>query len=135
MIVTEAMAREAWDLLRSYARVVSEEWDEPHMVNFNAVDERTATRAFRAASRNTHPDMGGTAEKFASVDRAKCIMLEWQKKKPAPKVPHQKRKCPDCEGKGHVIQSSGRPGRKGLRRQCPRCHGSGDLDLDLHGLY
>lgn len=121
MLVTETMAREAAELL---LLTWGERWN---------VDNVSA--AYRYLSKKAHPDLGGSAEAFVALDRAKCVLLEWLKKQPAAPTEHTKRDCPDCDGKGHFVQASKQFGNKGLRRQCPRCHGSGDLDLDIHGLY
>lgn len=84
-------------------------------------------RAFREAAKTAHPDSGGTAEKFAAIDRAKHILLKWlEKGEPATPV-HKQNNCVRCEGKGFVI--SQRAFRQ-MRVSCPLCRGTGDADYE-----
>jgi DnaJ-class molecular chaperone len=122
------MAEDAWTLLLTFARVVDERWDtvprEPSSLSVTDVKS-----AYHAASRTTHPDMGGTAEKFASVDRAKHILLEHLKRgAPAPAPVHGPvRRCHMCGGKGFVLNHKG---FRALRSSCGACRGTGDLDTE-----
>lgn len=123
MIVTEQMAREAAGDLG--------------LTLHDTLDETTVSMAYRALAKTVHPDVGGSAEAFAAVDRAKHVLMEWLKRKATTTIAraHGKRPCTHCEGRGYIVLTSGRPGSMGLRRQCQRCHGSGDADYDNHGLH
>jgi DnaJ-class molecular chaperone len=130
VIVTEKMVVEAWDLLRTYARLVDERWDDAVMASVAGKSEVDVRSIFHHASKHTHPDMGGSTEKFAAVDRAKHILLEWLKRSsgaPAPAIHGPTRKCHMCDGKGFVTQQRG---FRALRINCGACRGSGDLDTE-----
>lgn len=133
MIVTEKMAQEAWDHLRTYARMSDEKWDQMASLSGWA-NESNVKAAFHAASRQTHPDMGGSAEAFAAVDRAKHVLLEWLKRAPAarPVQSAQGEPCDRCGGAGWV---SVQRAWKAMRVTCQRCRGTGDLSNDDRGTY
>lgn len=120
MIVTEKMAKEAWDLLR-VSSGLREDAEFPYVAASVQV-------AYRYAAKNAHPDAGGTAEQFAAVDRAKHVLLAWLEKKARPVTPGAGTKCQRCAGKGHVeLQKAWRT----MRVQCPTCRGTGDLDSEF----
>lgn len=114
MIITRKMADEAATVLE----LPAEDWTV-ELVN----------ACYRSAAKRAHPDMGGSAEAFAKVDRAKHVLLGWLERlageQPAP--PHAVRTCHKCEGRGHVM--SQRAFRQ-MRVQCPTCRGTGDLDYE-----
>lgn len=120
MIVSEKAARVA-------AETLALPWEDLHL---DSDPVGRVALAFRMAARNTHPDMGGNAEAFAAVDRAKHVLLAWLEKPRTATPEHKKRACDYCKGSGRVHQPSGRPGSNGLMRTCPKCHGSGDADYD-----
>jgi DnaJ-class molecular chaperone len=81
--------------------------------------------AYRAGAARTHPDRGGTAEAFAEVDRAKCILERWlerQGPEPAPNAMAYK-PCPNCHGTGRVRVHRG---FMHTMAQCHPCKGTGD---------
>lgn len=121
MIISEKMARTAWDTLCAACA------DPEHAgVELEAVTEGLVNAAYRVAARKTHPDAGGTAEAFAQVDRAKHIVLRWLVRRPTPaEVPHGGvEECPRCGGSGFVMR---RHGFREMRAQCPSCRGSGEV--------
>lgn len=122
MIVTDKMAEEAWALLREKAGL-REDAELPYAAPSVQV-------AFKAAAKNTHPDKGGTAEQFAAVDRAKCILLVWLEKreKRPPVTTGAGTVCTQCGGKGFVLSQRA---WRAMRVQCPTCRGTGDLDSEF----
>lgn len=129
MIISRATAEEAWTLLRTYARMADEVWDSDPMCNIDGLTASNVKSAYHAASKYTHPDMGGSAEAFARVDRAKHIMLEWLVKPATAAQPaHKARKCGNCAGKGYVHSMIGF--KQGPRKQCHPCRGTGDADYE-----
>lgn len=83
--------------------------------------------AYRSRCRETHPDMGGTAEAFAAVDRAKHILLKWLERDPEPKVAGAGQVCDRCDGRGYI---ESRRAWRSMKMQCPKCRGTGDLDSE-----
>lgn len=126
MIVTRAKAEEAWNLLRSHARVVSEEWDEPSR-SFQAMDEHLFKHAHRTAARLTHPDTGGRAEDFARVDWAKCVLEKWLAKNEDTVPVYAGLPCKVCGGTGKVRLQRG---FTSIPTICGACKGSGDDGYD-----
>jgi hypothetical protein len=128
-MITRAKAEEAWLLLRTYARMSDELWDSDEMVSFEGRTASEVNSAYRAASKYTHPDMGGKAEDFARVDHAKHVMLRWLvKPATAPAPAHKARKCENCQGHGYVHRMIGF--KLGPRVQCHPCRGTGDADYE-----
>lgn len=129
MIVNRKQAEEAWAVLLA-AEYPGESVGAPMPESAAEV-----AASYRRAAANTHPDKGGSIEAFAKVDRAKHVLLKWLEKQgsaPPPKL--QPDKCPDCEGKGHVV----RQGQQGfkvtrLRVQCRKCRGTGELGIEQDG--
>ena len=113
MIVNTRTAQEAADLLR---------------LPLSEVTEQTVAAAYKARARQTHPDMGGSLEAFAQVDRAKHLLLEWLRRQspPAPPAGH-KQKCDTCAGKGYLMQMRG---IRSMRVMCPGCRGTGEMDVE-----
>lgn len=81
---------------------------------------------YKVQAKRTHPDMGGTPEAFAAVDRAKHVLLHWlERAGPAVEVPHgDVQECLRCKGKGYTMQQ--RAFRQ-MRMQCPSCRGTGEI--------
>jgi DnaJ-class molecular chaperone len=81
---------------------------------------------YKRAARRTHPDIGGSAEEFAAVDRAKHVLLKWlERQAAAPPPPHGGvSECPRCHGERHVYLWKG---VRKLRVQCPTCKGNGEI--------
>lgn len=127
MIVSARMAAECWSLLRQFARISDEKWDEEAMLRPEGRTEAEINQAFRAAAKYTHPDTGGDAAQYALVDRAKAAMLEYAKRAaPAATPPHGGvRECPRCKGARHIMLQRG---IRQMRMQCPTCRGHGELD-------
>lgn len=128
MIVSERMAQECWDLLRSFARLSDERWDADYMSSPLGRTEVDVRDAFWAAAKYAHPDRGGDPAQFALVDRAKEAMLVFIKcaAPDKPTVPHGVvAECPRCFGSGHIVMTKGFNSK--LRVQCPSCRGSGEL--------
>ena len=67
-------------------------------------DDAAVKLAFKRAAMKHHPDRGGDPEEFQRITKAYEAMC--------------KRKCPICEGKGHIRV---REGAFVKRQQCPRC--------------
>lgn len=129
MIVTEKEARSAWDHILTMA--LADKDEEPFPPTVEKVNG-----LYRFLARTTHPDAGGSAEDFAKLDRAKHVVQAWLvKQAAAPATAVAATPCKVCGGAGYVVQHTGLPGRKGLRRQCITCHGSGDATYDAHGLH
>lgn len=121
MIVTRKMAEEAWAVL---ARSIG-------TIDGGALEEVTEDRVnsrFRYCALFAHPDRdGGTVEKFAEVDRAKHVLLEWLKRGETAQPVQQKQDCQRCGGTGYVTSQRG---FRAMRVSCPLCRGSGDADYD-----
>lgn len=84
--------------------------------------------AYRAEAKKAHPDLGGSPEAFAAVDRAKHILLAWLERQgdSEPTKPHGGvTVCPRCDGRGFLELRRGFAAP--LRRQCPTCTGSGEI--------
>lgn len=122
MIVSRKMAEEAWELLLEVAGMESVE-SVPY-------EQDELLRVFKWAAKASHPDVGGSAEAFAAVDRAKHVLLAWLRRSrdEATSVPHgTTRRCHMCDGKGFVMTARG---FSSLRTSCGACRGSGDLDTE-----
>lgn len=129
MLISRAKAEEAWTLLRTYARLVDEVWDSDEMCSIARVDAGTVKRAYHAASRHAHPDMGGDSETFARVDWAKHVLLRWILQDNSARPPeHKTRKCGNCNGSGYIQTMIGF--KMGPRKQCQPCRGTGDADFE-----
>jgi DnaJ-class molecular chaperone len=97
-------------------------------VHFETASEAAVNMQYRAKAKVAHPDGGGSLEKFAIIDRAKHILLEWLKRNAdKPIVSSGAVKCPHCDGTGFVKVQRG---FNFLRIQCQRCKGNGDLNYD-----
>jgi DnaJ-class molecular chaperone len=94
-----------------------------------ALDAQQVTAAYKTQAKLVHPDVGGSAEAFAAVDRAKHVLLHWlaRQEEPQASAAPALRTCPPCGGRGFVI--SQRAFRQ-MRVQCPTCRGTGDLDYE-----
>lgn len=127
MIVNRDHAETAWAVLLA-AEYPGESVGAPMPESAGEV-----TASYRKAAAHTHPDMpGGSVEAFARVDRAKHVLLKWLERQGSDGPPKlQAERCPDCDGKGHVV----RKGQKGfkvteLRVQCRKCRGTGELGVE-----
>lgn len=126
MIVNRSTAEQAWHTL---SQTVGTQWALP----FDEVTEAIVKDRYRYCCKFVHPDMPtGNIKDFASVDRAKHLLLEWLSKQngPKPKVGEPVR-CNHCLGNGYVV----RKGQRGfkvtsLRVQCDRCKGSGEEGVE-----
>lgn len=115
MIVTRKAAEEALTVLRIASTP-------------ETVEESEVTSAFRAVAKGAHPDAGGSVEAFATVDRAKHVLLEWLKRRPTgPALPHHGEKCERCDGKGYVMSHRA---FRSMRVQCPSCRGTGEIGVE-----
>lgn len=91
------------------------------------LDDQTVALAYRAMARVVHPDVGGSAEAFAAVDRAKHVLLGWLERSTGPAPAAAGGKCATCAGKGHVTVQRG---FKSHWIMCGACKGSGDAGYD-----
>lgn len=87
---------------------------------------------YRLVAKATHPDGGGSMEQFVAVDRAKHVLLEWLKRKPAALPPHHGERCPKCDGRGFVDSQRG---FRAMRVSCPLCRGTGELGVEQEKEY
>lgn len=128
MIVSEKKAQEAWDTLRTWARLVDEKWDADELARVLGRSEADLKDAYRAACRHAHPDMGGRMEDFVVVDRAKHIVAGWIEKAAVTQSPELRHggdaPCSRCNGKGTITL---RKGFGTMPASCPTCRGSGQL--------
>lgn len=90
-------------------------------------DEDQINKTYRAAVKVVHPDVGGSAEAFAKVDRAKCVLLAWLRRPQAKSALDElisSNTCKRCEGTGRV--KVGR-GFATMTMVCAACRGAGEL--------
>jgi DnaJ-class molecular chaperone len=132
VIVSERQAQEAWDLLRSWARISDEGWDLDELARVVGRTERDVTDAYRAACKHVHPDRGGAMADFVKVDRAKYMLMAWIARVATGPVPAHGgvSECPRCLGKGSIILHRG---IKQTRMQCATCQGNGELYDEKQG--
>lgn len=127
MIVSEKQAEAAWVVLSRH--------HDPENIGIHNANNDDVTALFRNESRWCHPDTEhGTIEKWAELDRAKHIMLNWirrQADKPPPRIAPEP--CNNCDGQGYL--TSARGFRKPMRVQCGKCRGTGEagVEHDLGG--
>lgn len=117
MIVTEKMAEEARNTL---------EIAQP----LGQFDAEHVKRMFYLRAMEHHPDKGGDAATFASMDRAKHVLLAWLDRQSASEGPvaaHGGGPCPRCQGSSYLTL---RKGFRELRLTCPACRGSGEAGVE-----
>lgn len=127
MIVSERQAQEAWDTLRTFARMADEKWDADELIYVTVQNEGNLKDIYRAACRHTHPDMGGRPEDFATVDRAKHVVEAWMAKQGWRKEIAEHggvTVCPRCNGDRRIKFQRG---FRQMQVQCPTCQGNGEL--------
>lgn len=127
MIVSERQAQAAWDTLRTWARAADEKWDADELVHVTGQNDGNLRDIYRTACRFTHPDMGGSVEDFAAVDRAKYVVEAWLAKRARVDEVNAHGAvtvCPRCNGDRRIKLQKG---FRQMQVQCPTCHGNGEL--------
>ncbi len=126
MIVSARQAKEAWTLLRQWARLVDEKWDMDELARVEGRSKGDVTDAYRAACKHCHPDRGGDMVDFVKVDRAKHLLFAWLEREADAPVPVHGgvTKCPRCTGLTYVLLHRG---ARQMRMQCPSCKGNGEI--------
>jgi ssDNA-binding Zn-finger/Zn-ribbon topoisomerase 1 len=117
--------QEAWTLFMHY---YDGRWDGGPALNQLPTDEAVVQTLYRMfVAPKTHPDNGGTSEKFRQGQLAREALLNHIRGPQKPEITRYNRTCPSCDGEGTLTLKSGRWGGQGLTKRCPACNGSGLL--------
>ena len=112
MIVSRKQAEEA-------ARFMRMQLDDATEIMVNT--------AYKSMAKTCHPDaVPGKEAEFVTLDRSKCILLEWLKQPRANKPSGEisANVCPRCHGSGKVQLQRG---FQTMTMICGTCRGSGEL--------
>lgn len=119
MIVTRQMAEQA-ALTLGFCHINGES-------QLTRLDAQVVQKAYRNLAKLLHPDTGeaANADRFVSVDRAKCVLLEWFKRKTFPPSDPSIaiEKCVACKGTGRRTLTRG---FRSMTMVCGNCRGTGE---------
>jgi hypothetical protein len=120
-MVSLKTAEKAWDDLRFALR-----GEVPDVSMAFPPTAEVVNLVYRTAAKTAHPHLGGSAEEFARIDRAKHALIHWLERSQPRAIPDFPR-CTVCEGSG---RRQLRRGFATLSAFCGACGGTGDAGYD-----